>query len=824
MTSQMAPQRKPRFISWFDDARRDVAYGARTLGRAPGFTVVAIATLALGIGAATVIYSLLHNVLLEPFPYTAPRRMVDVVIRDASNNVFRGPLPPDEFLAYQQAGEVFEDVAGTITQSMHYQGATGAERMSVGWGTPNMFAFLGVQPLHGRYFGPADAAPDAPPVAVLNHRTWQTIFAGDPGMVGRTVTLNDTPRTVIGIMPRRFEWHVADFWIPAPIDRAAPATAPNRVRWFQARLRPGVTTEQAEAQLKVMAARRAAEAPKDYPAGSRVQVITIIDWVAGQFRFVLYTLFGAVTLLLVIACCNVANMLLARATRREQEMTVRAALGASRSRIVRQLLVESLLLAAGGLAAGCLLAFGGIALLARLLPRQGVAWEVALKLDLPVLAFALAAAATATLVFGVVPAWQAARRDLLAGANSGGRSGTGGRRQHRLRSGLVVAEVGLSLVLLVGAGLLARSFIQLTDVDLGLGTDPNRLLAAGVAFPPTQATAAAQGTFWEETLGRVRTIPGVTSVAVSSGLFGGLTGPFSVPGVPPAAEPPRALIQFGSDALVETLGLRIVMGRALSSAEVDGARHVALINQTLVRQQFGGASPIGRMIRLDRLATPPVSLDDPTFEIVGVVNDVANAGVQDPPIPHVYVPYGLRGPLGMTLLVKTAGEAALLTSAVRQQVQAVNPRVAVVTPRSVASQLELGVFAQPRFSLFVLLLFAATGLGLVALGVYGVISYTVSQQTREFAIRMALGGDRRHVVGQVLRMTLRLIIAGIVLGLAGGFAAGRLLITQLRNISPTDPMTFATAVGIVVVIGAAACAVPARRATRVEPAAALRQE
>ncbi len=816
-------RRSGRVSGWLEDARRDVAYGVRTLGRAPGFTVVAISTLALGIGAATVIYSLLHNVLLEPFPYTAPRRMVDVVIRDASNNVFRGPLPPDEFLAYQQATEVFEDVAGTITQSMHYQGATGAERRSVGWGTPNMFTFLGVQPLHGRYFGPADAAPDAPPVAVLNHRTWQTIFAGDPAMVGRVVTLNDTPRTVIGIMPTRFEWHVADFWIPAPIDQTAPATAPNRSRWLQARLRPGVTIEQAEAQLKVIAARRAVDAPKDYPPGSRVQVITIIDWVAGQFRFVLYTLFGAVSLLLLIACCNVANMLLARATRREQEMTVRAALGASRSRIVRQLLVESLLLASGGLVAGCLLAFGGIALLARLLPRQGVAWEVALQLDLPVLIFALAAAAAATLVFGVVPAWQASRRDLLAGANSGGRSGTGGRRQHLLRSGLVVAEVGLSLILLIGAGLLARSFVQLTDVDLGLGTDPNRLLAAGVAFPATQATAATQGTFWEETMARLRTVPGVTSVAVATGMIGGLSGPFSVPGTPPPVEPPRALVQFSSDGLVETLGLRVVMGRALSEAEVAAARKVALVNQTLVRQHFGGASPIGRVVRLDRLATPPLSLDDPTFEIVGVVNDLANNGVQDPPIPHVYVPYSLRGPLGMTLLVRTSGEAELMTPAVRQQVQAVNPRVAVITPRSVASQLELGLFAQPRFSLFVLLLFAATGVGLVALGVYGVISYTVSQQTREFAIRMALGGDRRHVVRQVLGMTLRLIGAGIVLGLAGGFVAGRFMIDQLTNVSPADPLTFATAAALVIVIGAAACAVPARRATRVEPAAALRQ-
>jgi putative ABC transport system permease protein len=497
-----------------DDATRDVGYAARTLRRAPAFTVVAVSTLALGIGAA---------------------------------------------------------------------------------GTPNMFTFLGTRPLHGRYFGPADATPDAPPVAVLNHRTWQTTFGGDPGMLGRTITLNDTPRTIIGIMPPRFEWHVADFWIPGPLNQALPATDPSRARWFQARLRPGVTIEQAEAQVKVVAARRAMEFPKDFPAGSRVQVITIIDWVAGRFRFVLYTLFGAVSLLLVIACCNVANMLLARATVREQEITVRTALGASRSRIVRQLLVESLMLATGGLVAGCLIAYGGIALLAYLLPRQGVAWEVALKLDLPVLIFALAAAATATLVFGLVPALLAARRDLLPGAKMGGRSGTASRRQHRLRSGLVVAEVALSLVLLAGAGLLARSFLHLARTDLGLDTPPDRLFAAALAFPPDDTTTTAQAAFWQETIGRLRTIPGVTSVSVSTGWTGGIAGPFSVPGGVVSPEPPRALIQFGDEALVETLGLQVTMGRWMSAAEATGSRKVAIVNETMIGLLAAGDHRNSRM-------------------------------------------------------------------------------------------------------------------------------------------------------------------------------------------------------------------------------------
>ena len=473
--------RDARAVRWLGDALRDFGYALRMLRRAPSFTIVAVATLALGIGSATVIFSLLHNILVEPFPYTAPPRMVDVVVRDAAGGVFRGPMAPDEFRAFEQESDVFESVAGTNTEYVHYVGDAGVERMSLGWGTPDMFTFLGVAPLHGRFFGPADAAPGATPVAVLNHRTWTSTFGGDRSIVGKTVRLNDTAWTVIGIMPPRFEWHVADFWAPSPIDASLPPGDARYTRWFQARLRPGVSVEQAEAQINVIAQRRAARAPQDYPPGTRVDVITIIDWVAGQFRIVLYTLFSAVGLLLVIACCNVANMLLARATVREQEILVRAALGAGRTRIMRQLLVESVVLAAGGLVAGTIVAYGGIAIMASLLPRQGVAWEVALELDRPVLAFALGTAAIATVMFGVIPAWQTARRDLIAGATVGGRSGTAGRRHRRLRGMLVVAEVALSLVLLVGASLFVRSSLNIVNADPGF--DTSRLMTMRCSCP-----------------------------------------------------------------------------------------------------------------------------------------------------------------------------------------------------------------------------------------------------------------------------------------------------------------------------------------------------
>ena len=819
----MEALRHQRGLPWLEDAVRDVGYALRMLRRTPSFTIVAVATLALGIGSATAIFSLLHNILVEPFPYTAPPRMVDVVIRNASDGVFRGPFPPDEFLAYQQQSDVFESVAGTITESVHYVGPSGAERMSLGWGTPDMFTFLGVEPLHGRSFGPADVAPGAPEVVVLNHRTWTTAFGADLGIIGRTVRLNNRPWTVIGIMPPRFEWHVADFWAPAVINESVPSTEPRYARWFQARLKRGVSVEAAEAQLSVIAQRRAAQFPNDYPAGTRLDVITIIDWVAGQFRVVLYTLFGAVGLLLLIACCNVANMLLARATAREQEILIRAALGASRTRILRQLLVESLMLAAGGLIVGSLVVYGGIAIMAGLLPRQGVAWEVALELDRPVLAFALVAAALATIVFGLVPAWQTARRDLVAGATAGGRSGTASRRQHRLRGALVVAEVALSLVLLLGAGLLARSFVHLASAETGLGTDPTRLFATGIAFQPG-TPVHEQDTFRRNLLPRLRAIPGVQSVAVSSAFLGGMSGPLNVPGLPEPLEPRRVLVQFVDETLLDTFGLPVTRGHGLSASDVEAARKVVVVNDTMVRDVFGGANPVGRIVRLDRLSAPPFTMTDTAFEIVGVVADVKNTGLRTPTMPHAYVPSSLRGPIGLQVFARSTGDAALLTTPVRNEMQRLDPRVAMINPRSIASQLDQGTYAQPRFSLSVLLLFAATGLALVALGVYGVISYTVAQQSREFAIRMALGGERRHVLRQVLLMTLKLLGVGTVVGVAAGVGVARLLTTQLVSIAPHDPATFAASIAVIALIGVIACAVPARRATRVEPSVALRHE
>jgi putative ABC transport system permease protein len=817
-------QRESRSFALLEDLRRDIGYGVRTLRRTPGFSSVAMITLALGISAVTVIYSVVRNVVLDPFPYSRSERLVNVVLLDGAGRRLRGPyFPAEEFLSYQEQTQAFEDVVGTSLEPMHWVGDNGAERLTIAWMTPNGFDFLGVKPMLGRVYGEADAAPEAPPVAVMNYRAWVRSFGGDPGIVGRTLTLDGQPRTVIGVMPPRFEWNVADLWLPDALERSDDPKTARGFRAFQAHLRPGLTITEAEAQLNVVGARRAGEHPDLYPPHFRFQVIPVVDWVVREFRGVLYTLFGAVSLLLVIACCNVANMLLARGTVREREIAIRAAIGASRGRIVRQLLVESGLLACGGLVLGCLLAYAGIEALAGFMPRQGVPWETTIRLDRPVLMFAACAAALATMSFGLFPALQSARRDLVAGTNVTGK-GSAGRRQTRMRSGLVVAQVALSIVLLLGAGLLMRTFVKLAGVDFGF--DPKNLLVTGASFSPSQkASIEDQRRFYRQTLERLASIPGVRSAALAGygAPMGGMSSQLEIPGIATAPDS-MTLIQFCSERLLETVGVPLVRGRQLSATDVEQAHRVAVVNETMVRRYFGSEEPLGRTIRLPRLANSPASISEPTFHIIGIVRDVANQGPRDRPMPQVFLPFTLRGPAVFAFLLRTIDEPLRMVPAIKREIKAVDRRVAILDPAAMDDLITREFYARPRFSLLVLGIFAGTGILLVALGIYGVLAYTVSQQTRELAIRLALGGRRGHVIQMVLRLGLQLVGAGAIIGVAASLATNRLLESQLWNTSPNDPMTFGVAISVVLLIGVLACWLPARRAVHVEPMVALRHE
>jgi putative ABC transport system permease protein len=808
---------------FLDTLWQDVRYGLRQLAGDRGFTTVAVLTLGLGIGSVTVMYSVLHNVLLDPFPYARSGRMVDVVVRDMDRpeGFHRGELFPDEFLDFQEQSRSFEAVIGTATEGMVLRQPERSEPVSIAWSTPNVFEFLGVEPLVGRTFGSADALAGAAPVAVLSHAAWQRHFGCDVSVIGRGIVLNDSLYTVVGVMPPRFTWHVADAWVPKSIERGASADTPSARRWFQAHLRPGVSVAQAAAELTVIAEGRAREHPADYPKRLGIAVITVIDWVVGRFRGVLYTLFGAVSLLLVIACVNVANMLLARASAREREVTIRAALGASRGRIVRQLLVESAILALAGGAAGCLIAWGLLRALLEVLPRQGIAYEVEIALDRPVLAFSLAVSLLASLLFGLLPALHSARRDLVGSLKQGGRGIASGFRRGGLRAGLVVGEVALSLVLLLSAGLLMRSFLRMARVDLGI--DASHVVRFAVVFASNDPRSSSER---QQLLGqvvdRIRALPGVVATAEASGLpLGGFSSELEVPGRP-SSEPRTGRFQLCGQGFLRTFGVSLLRGRDFTGHDVAGARRVAIVNQALVAAHFGGEDPLGQTIRVKRLETIPEPVVSPVFEIVGVMRDTRNAGLGRGAEPAVFIPATTTAWGSRLVAVRTAADPRAMLEPLRRAAWSVEPGLALTQAEVLESVLRERYYSQPRFSLIVLGTFAAVGLLLVGVGVYGVMAYTVARQRQEIAVRMALGAGRGDIHAMVLRTGARLLAAGVAAGLLLGTAASRLVASQLWNTSPHDPATLLLAVVVVVSIGCLACYVPAARAVRVDPIAALR--
>lgn len=806
-----------------DSLWQDVRYGFRQFARSPGFTAVAVLTLAIGIGGVTIIYSVIRNILLDPFPYVNSDRMVDLIVVDTATGGRLGALRADEFLDYQEQSTSFEAVIGTPgADGMTMAVEGGIEDVGVAPVTPNTFAFLGVPALIGRGIVPADGRPSAPPVAVLSHKAWVTHFASDPAVVGRTVFFDGQPRTVAGVMPPRFTWHVADAWIPQVLRRPDDGAPGQRAYWFQARLKRGVSVAQAEAEMNLIAARRARLHPDEYPEKFRIWVPTVIDWVVGRFRGVLYTLFGAVGLLLLIACCNVANMLLARASARERELTLRAALGAGRARLVRQMLVESLLLALAGAAAGSALASWGLSLLALFLPQQNVPYEVTLRFEPAALVFSLVTACATTLVFGLLPALHGARRDLVRGLKEGARGSGGLSGRGWVRGSLVVAEVAISMVLLLGAGFLMRGFISLVRTDVGI--DTSRLVMATVSFQKnTYATDGDRFRYYEEAVRRLKALPGVTGAAEASDLLGGRSGPLARVGGP-TAEPRTGVVTLCTEDYLPMLGLMPLRGRLLTDADVRAARRVAVVDQRLASALFPDVDPIGQRIEARRLGEPPASLSDPAFEIVGVVRTTRNNGFREPPLPQVYVPSTITAAWHRWFILRTATvEKAAIRDEVRAALREIDPDVPGARVFSVEDEFQQS-FAQRRFTVLILGAFASIGLVLVAAGVYGVMSYATARRKPELAVRLALGASRSRLLRSVVGSGARLLGIGLVIGAVASVGTNRLLADQAVNSSPSDPVTLAAAVAISLVIGLAACLAPAVRVARMDPMATLRQE
>jgi putative ABC transport system permease protein len=804
---------------WLDDLGRDARLALRSLGRSPAFSTVAVLCLALGIGANAALFSVLNAVLLRPLPFEEPDRLVRIY--ETMGEKGQGSVSVPNFRDWQEQSTGFEQLAAYQSGSLNLQGNAEPERIRAVSSTPNLFALLRARPLLGRAFAAATDVPGRDQVAVVGEDLWRTRFGADPSLVGRVVQLDGRPHTVIGIMPRAFDFppggNATDVWVLFHPDEDMANARGAHFLAVVGRFKDGFSQEQATAQLATVAARIEKEYPEEQ-TGRSVLVLPLRESLVGKVRPALLILFGAVALVLLIACANMANLLLARAAVRRREVAVRLALGATRTRLVRQFLVESLVLALAGAALGLLLARWGLAALAPL-AESALPIFREFPLDGRVFAFLLGIALLSGLAFGIVPALQASRGDVRESLTEGGGKATGSRRQQLFRSGLVVFEIALSLILLVGAGLLLRGFLELSGTAPGLKAD--HVLTAHLAVPETQLEGSTQRVF-RPLLQEVRNLPGVRSAAVVSMLpiqNAWTNGSFAIDGrpEPPPGQWPMAELRMASPGFFQTLGIPLLRGRDFAETEGEKGEDAVIVNDTLARRHFPNEEAIGRRLRFS----------EQIFTIVGVVGDVRQAGLDLDPLAEIYFPYALPDFVGLlgdpVLVLRTAVPPGSLTGEVRSAARKVDPTLPiyeVLTMEEVISE----SLAGRRLNLWLLGLFAGMALVLAATGLYGVISYLVAQRTREIGVRMALGAQTWDVIGLVLRQAAGLTGAGIGVGLAGALAFTSVLESLLFGVSSRDPLTYAALAALLALVALLATWLPAWRASRVDPILAIRTE
>jgi putative ABC transport system permease protein len=821
--------RDMRGTNWIEDCWQDLRCGVRTLFKDRRFALLAIFALALGIGASTVVFSVVYDGLLNPFPYKDANGISIFQIHDVerAGNRGRGAFSFPEFLDYREQNHVFTDMVGTAYTDVLYSSNGGAQQLQGAYVTTNTFPFLGVKPLLGRWITDEDGKPGAPPVFVMSFSFWKEQFSGDPKILGTALTLNGESRTLVGIMPPRFRYFGARVYFPLSLSRSAADARDeyNRPRRLVAeeRRKPGVTLQAVAADIDVIARRLAKVYPNDYPKRFTIWTDSLASDVVGDSKHILYVLLAAVAMLLLIACSNVANLLLARATVREKEIAVRASLGATQGRLVRQLLVESFVLAAAGGVLGCLFAYGGIQMIAAVMPPI-LPGEAVIELNRVVLMFAVGVTVFTTLGCGLAPAIHSMRANLNKRLTGSGKGASGGFRHGKLRAGLVIVEVALSIVLLAGAGLMTRTLYALTHVNLGF--DASNVMAAEITFPKGRYTTVQERkAFFEQALARITALPGVVAAAETISLppYNAGRSEITVPGKT-HSETWNTMFDTCSESYFRTLKIPLLRGRLLSEDDVNSGRFMAVVNQTFIRNYFGNDDPIGQKFKLnvfDQIAQTP---HDAFFEIVGVVSDIKNQGLQDPPMPQAYIPYTVTAYANRAILVRTAVDPLSLLKSVRTEIWAVDRNVAFGEAGTLTAFLQRYSYAQPEFGLVSLGSFAGIGLLLAAIGVFSVMAYAVSLQTHEIGIRIALGAQSPDILQMVLTKGLSLVIAGILIGLATSFAVTRLLSSELWGVSASDPWTLCAVVAVVVLVGAMACLLPARRATRVDPLIALRYE
>jgi putative ABC transport system permease protein len=800
----------------------DLRYALRMLAKSPAFTFVAILTLALAIGANTAIFSVVNAVLLRPLPYPQSEQLVRVF--GTQPTLPEAPTSPANFLEWRTENQVFTHIATWNGQGFNLTGTDKPERVIGARVSSDMFQLLGVQPALGRDFTAEEDRDGADRVVILSYDFWQHRFAGDRNAIGQTIKLSDQTYTIVGVMPRGFAFPSprAQIWTPVAFNAAERATRDTNFIDVVARLKPGVSLEQAQANMTAVAQSQAQRYPQTN-AGIGVKVVSLQEQMVGDVRPMLVVLFGAVGFVLLIACANVANLLLARAAARHREMAIRGALGASRSRVVRLLLTESVLLAIVGGAVGLLLAIWSLDLLVSLKPAN-LPRLAEIGVNRTVFLFTAAVSVLTGVLFGLVPAWQVSKIDLNEGLKESGRGSDAPRRQ-RMRSLLVISEVALSIVLLVGAGLMIRSFARLLAVDPGF--KPDHVLTAFVSLPVAKySKREEQVAFYDRLLERLRNVPGISAAGVVSDipLYGGSSTGFDVDGRTPALPGQRAMTDYriiNSDYFA-AMGMHMVKGRAFARTDTETAPGVVIINETLAARYFASEDPIGKRLNLSGGPADP-------REIVGVVADVRNYGLDEDVKPEVYVPFfqSAAGYLAsqtsaLTVVVRSTIDPTALTQTLREQVQALDKDQPVAAIKTMEVYLDESI-AQRRFNMLLLGVFAGLALVLAAVGIYGVIAYTLTQRTHEMGIRIALGARGGDILRLVFSNSMATTIIGIATGIGAAFALTRLLRSLLYQVTATDPVVFATIPLLLLAVAAIATYFPARRAMKVDPISALRE-
>lgn len=798
-----------------DTLLKDVRYGIRSLLKRPGFSTIAIVTLALGIGANTAIFSVINAVLLRPLPYDQPDRLV----------TFRANQSPPDLADVEANTRTFSNLGGEVLAPLDYTGGGEPVQFQIGQVSGGYFATLGIKPARGRFINHDDDRNGAPFVVVLSHSLWQRQFGGDPQILGKTIPLSGNSYTIIGVMPAGFASPrdiAADAWTPVHVSNpvAANFRGVHFLRTY-GRLAPGVTIDQARAEMRAIDQQLAAQ----YPADNKNRASALIplhDRIVGTSRNSLLVLFAAVSFVLLIACANFANLLLARTAEREREIVIRTALGAGRWRVIRQLLTESLIISFAGGAVAMLLAWWGIKLLVALKPEDLPRLQE-IEIDWRVLLFTLGLSVLTGIVFGVLPAWSGSRASANEGLKEGGRGNTAGSAQQRLRSAFVVVELAVALILLVGAGLLVKTFWKLRNVEPGF--KPDHLLTMRVELPEARYKEVDKQTrFRTQVLEGINSLPGTQAAMVSELPLSGdsLNHDFIIDGQPPIAPGDEPSLETRSvlGNYFHVMQIPLQRGRDFQAQDlVANAPLVGIANEEMVRQYFPNEDPIGKRIRWAR---------NPTVQwitIVGVVGDIKHFGLDLPEQPALYSPYTQIQPWKrwMTIAVRTQADPGTMAASVKQKVWAVDSQLPVTKVRTM-NEVAAASFAARSFYMLLLVVFASLALVLAGVGVYGVMSYAVTQRTQEIGIRMALGAQVLDVVKLVMRSGFVLAMIGVVLGIMGALALTRLMRSLLFATAPTDLMTFITVSVSLLAVALLACYLPARRATKVDPLTALRYE